>query len=122
MLTISKDAKPGQLRTRIRILKPMDKPSAGNYRNTDYTNIYPDDRILRCHWATAYGTDAVTASSLHIKDLATLTLRYDSRITAECIVERVDTGVQYEIISQPNDVSDAHRWLELKVKGRVKAR
>ncbi|MBR2047130.1 MAG: phage head closure protein [Oscillospiraceae bacterium] len=112
----------GDLRTRIRILRPEDHPTAGNHRNTEYIPLYDDDRIVRCRWVTAYGTEAVTASSLKIRDLATLTLRYDPRITADCVVERVDNGVQYEIISQPNDVGDAHRWLELKVRGRVKAR
>lgn len=112
----------GELRTRVRILKPRDKPTAGNYRNTEYIPLYEDNRIIRCKWVTNYGTEALTAQSLGIKDGATLTLRYDPRITAECVVERVDTGVQYEIISQPNNVGDENRWLELKVKGRVKAR
>lgn len=122
MPAISKDAKAGELRTRIRILKPVDKPTPGNYRNTDYVNIYDDDRSIRCKWVTAYGTEAVTAKSLGIKDLATLTLRYDRRITSTCIIQRVDNGLEYEIISQPNDVGDAHRWLEFKVKGRAKAK
>lgn len=122
MPTISKDAKPGELRTRIRILKPVDNPTPGNYRNPDYTNIYEDGRTIRCKWVTAYGTEALTAQSLRIKDLATLTLRYDRRITSTCIIERVDNGDRYEIISQPNDVGDDHRWLEIKVKGSVKAK
>lgn len=109
------------MRTRIRILKPVDEKNAANYRNPKYENIYPDDRILRCKWISAYGTEAVTAQSLGIKDQATLTLRYDPRIQADCIVQRVDTGRTYEIISQPNDVADAHRWMELRVRGRVKS-
>ena len=112
----------GELRTRIRILKPRDNPTSGNYRNTEYVPLYADDRAIRCKWVSAYGTEAITAQSLGIKDLATLSLRYDPRITAECVVERVDIAAQYEIISHPVDVDGAHRTLELKVKGRVKAR
>ena len=78
--------------------------------------------MIRCQWVSAYGTESVTAHSLGISDLATLTMRYDPRITADCIVERVDTGKRYEIITQPNDVLDEHRWLEFKVKGRVKSK
>lgn len=122
MLTISKDANPGQMRTRIRVLAPKDTKTAGNYRNTDYVNIYPDDRVIRCKWVAAFGNEAVTAQSLGIKEQATLTLRYDPRITPECIVERVDTGRRYDLASAPNDVGDAHHWMELRVKGRVKSR
>lgn len=125
MLIISNRARAGQLRTRIRILAPIsDKSGTGknaNYRNPKYYNIYPDDRFIRCKWVSAFGTEAVTAQSLGIKELATLTMRYDPRIRADCIIQRVDTEKFYEIISQPNDVGDAHRWTELKVKGRVKA-
>ena len=121
MLTISRDTNPGQMRTQIRILRPVDNKGPGNYRNPKYENIYPDDRVLRCKWVSAFGAEAVTAQSLGIRDQATLTLRYDPRIRPDCIVENVDTGIQYDMVSAPSDVAGAHRWMELKVKGRVKA-
>lgn len=121
MLTISRDTNPGQMRTRIRILRPRDEKSPENYRNPKYENIYPDNRILRCKWVSAFGTEAVMAQSLRIRDQAALTLRYDPRIKPDCIIENVDTGIRYDLVSAPNDVAGAHRWMELKVKGRVKA-
>lgn len=118
---MSKDARPGEMRTPIRVLAPTYKTGSANHKNPDYNNIYPDNRTIRCKWVSAFGSEAVTAQSLGIKDLATLTLRYDPRIQSNCIIQRVDTGRNYEIISAPNDVGDAHRWVELKVKGTVKA-
>ena len=121
MWTISRDTNPGQMRTRIRILRPVDSKSPGNYRKPKYENIYPDDRSLRCKWVSAFGTEAVTAQSLGVRDQATLTLRYDPRIRPDCIVENLDTGILYDLVSAPNDVAGAHRWMELRVKGRVKS-
>lgn len=115
------------MRTRIRILKPVDNPDSKRYRNTEYVNIYEDDRTIRCKWVSAFGTESVQAHSLGLKDPATLTLRYDPRITGTCIIERLPTGVEdaeknpavrFEIISEPNDVAGAHRWMEFKVSRR----
>ena len=123
MLTISKSATIGQMRTRIRILAPADNPDAEGYKNPGYANIYPDNRTIRCKWVSAFGAEAVQAQSLGVTDSATLTLRYDPRITADCIIVKGagKSAPQYEIASQPNDVGDAHRWLELRVKRRTKA-
>ena len=124
---MAKDATPGEMRTRIRILKPVDSPDAKRYRNPEYTNIYKDGRTIRCKWVSAFGSEAVQAHSLGLTELATLTLRYDPRITADCIVERLPLGaedpetnpaVRFRIISVPNDVGGAHRWLEFKVVRR----
>lgn len=124
---MARSAAPGEMRTRIRILKPTDNPDSKRYRNPEYSNIYSDGRTIRCKWVSAFGTESVQAYSLGLTDLATLTLRYDPRITAGCIVERLPAGVEdpeknppvrYEIITVPNDVGDAHRWLEFKVARR----
>lgn len=122
MLTISKSATPGQMRTRIRILTPADNPDAEGYKNPGYANIYPDDRTIRCKWVSVFGAEAVQAQSLGLTDPATLTLRYDPRITADCVIVKGEgeAARQYEIISQPNDVGDAHRWMEIRVKRRTK--
>ena len=118
---MSKTATPGEMRTRIRILAPSDHPDAEGYRNPTYANVYSDDRTVRCKWVSAFGTEAVQAQSLGLTDPATLTLRYDPRITAQCVVVRVDTGLTYDLTSTPNDVGGAHRWMELRVKRRAKA-
>lgn len=120
---MAKNATPSEMRTRIRILAPKDVPSGGGYRNPKYFNIYPDDRTIRCKWVSAFGTEAVQAQSLGLSDIATLTLRYDPRITSDCVVTvgSGDSKRTYELMSPPNDVGGAHRWLELRVKRRAKA-
>lgn len=116
---MAKSASPGEMRTRIIVKAPVCKPDTAGYRNQEYVNIYPDDRTIRCKWVSAYGTEAVQAQSLGLKDTATLTLRYDPRITGDCIIYRVGSDKPYEITSPPNDVMDRHRWLELRVTRRV---
>lgn len=120
---MAKNALAGELRTRIRILSPEDAPSGGGYRNPNYKNIYPDGRTIRCKWVSAFGAEAVQAQSLGLKETATLTLRYDPRITSDCIVTTGEgQSLQtYDLMSPPNDVGGAHKWLELRVKRRVKA-
>lgn len=124
---MAKSATPGEMRTRIRILKPVDYPDTKRFRNPEYINIYDDDRVIRCKWVSAFGTEAVQAYSLGLTDPATLTLRYDPRITGDCIIEKLPLGkedphvnpaLRYEIITVPNDVGDAHKWLEFKVSRR----
>lgn len=120
---MAKSTTPGKMRTIIRILAPKDDPSSGGYRNPEYSNIYPDDRTIRCEWVSAFGTEAVQAQSLGLTDTATLTLRYDPRITSDCVVV-VGSGKNkrtYDLMSPPNDVGGAHRWMELRVKRRAKA-
>lgn len=117
---MARDATPGEMRTRIRILKPKDNKDSRNYRNTDYVNIYDDNRTIRCKWISAFGLEAVQAYSMGLTDPATVTMRYDPRVTGDCIVEKLEGShaVRYRIISKPNDVGDAHRWLEFKVTRR----
>ena len=117
-------ATPGEMRTRIRILSPTYEKDAEGYKNPSYSNIYPDDRVIRCKWVAAFGTESMQAQSLGLSDTATLTLRYDPRITSDCVIILADDTKKsrpYELMSPPNDVGGAHRWLELKVKRRVKA-
>ena len=124
---MAKSATPGEMRTRIRILKPIDKPDSKRYRNPEYVNIYPDGRTIRCKWVSLFGAESVQAYSLGLNDPATVTLRYDPRITANCVIEKLPIGtenpfknppVRYRIITVPNDVGGAHRWLEFKVARR----
>lgn len=120
---MSSRASPGEMRTLIRILRPVDAGDAEGYPNPGYTNIYPDDRTLHCKWISAFGAEAVQAQSLGLSDPATLTLRYDPRITSDCIICRGsgESERRYEIISPPNDVGGAHRWMEIRVKRRTAA-
>lgn len=114
-------ATPGEMRTRIRILAPSDNKDAAGYRNPGYANIYdPKDREVFCKWVTGYGYEAVQAQSLGLNDTATITLRYNPRITADCII--IKDGKTYDIVGAVNDVKEEHRWMEIRVNGRFKAK
>lgn len=114
-------ATPGELRTRILVLTPTDHMDAEKYSNTTYENIHPDNRSIRCKWVTAYGMESVQAQSIGLTDVATLTLRYNPKITNDCIIKRVDNGKCYEIVGPANDVKDAHKWLEIRISRREAA-
>lgn len=119
---MAKSAAPGELRTRIKILAPTNHADNEGYKNPSYANIYPG-RVIRCKWTSAFGNEAVQAQSLGLTDTATLTMRYDPRITSDCVIVRVGDDPQkrvYELMSPPNDVGGEHRWLELRVKRRVR--
>lgn len=114
---MARRAIPGEMRTIIKILKPRDNLDGTRHRNIEYVNIYDDDRTIRCHWTGAFGTEAVTAYSLRQTAPATVTMRYDPRVSGDCVVDKIEGGraTRYKIVTDPNDVGDAHRWLEFKV-------
>ncbi len=117
---MARSAIPGEMKTRIRILKPKDNLDSHRFRNPEYAPIYDDNRTIHCKWVSAFGAEAVQAYSMGLTDPATVTMRYDPRVTGDCIIEKVvgTQTVPYRIISEPNDVGGAHRWMEFKVTRR----
>lgn len=116
---MAKQAQAGELRTRVYIRR-LEKEVNGNGVTIETEkSVFPDppgqpERVYHCKWVNAYGTEAITAMQLQVKEPATLTMRYSSRIQADCLIYRLGDPVSYEIVSV-NDVEDRHRWLEVKV-------
>lgn len=115
----------GELRTIVKVLRPVDNKDNQRYRNPEYVNIYEDGRTLRCRWVSAFGQESLQAQSLGLTDPATLTFRYNPRITGACIVEKLVPGgkpIRYDIKAEPNDIHGLHRWMEVKVSRRRAAK
>lgn len=116
---MAKSARAGELRTRIYIRR-LEKEVNGNGVTVETEkSIFPDppdqtERVYHCKWVNAYGTEAVTAMQLQIRESATLTMRYSPRIQADCWIYRLGDPEPYQIISV-NDVEERHTWLEVKV-------
>lgn len=116
---MAKQANAGELRTRIYIRR-LEKAADGEGVTAETAkSVFPDlpgqpERVWHCKWVNAYGTEAVTAMQLQIREPATLTMRYSDKIKADCLIYRLGDPEPYEIISI-NDVEERHTWLEVKV-------
>lgn len=116
---MAKSASAGELRTRIYIRRLEKEKDGEGVTAEAEKSVFPDppgqpERIYHCKWVNAYGTEAVTAMQLQIREPATLTMRYSPRIKADCLVYRLGDPEPYNIISI-NDVEERHTWLEVKV-------
>ena len=124
---MAKQARTGELRTRIyirRLAKAVDAEGvAGGVREESVFAPGPDgkERVWHCKWVNAYGTEAMTAMQLQVREPATLTMRYSPRVQPDQLIYRVGDPVPYEIVSV-NDVEDRRRWLEVKVHRKKAAR
>lgn len=116
---MAKQANAGELRTRIyirRLEKKADGEGVAEERAESVFDPGADgkERVWHCKWVNAYGTEAVTAMQLQIREPATLTMRYSDKIQADCLIYRLGDPEPYEIIGI-NDVEERHTWLEVRV-------
>lgn len=123
---MAKRANAGELRTRIYIRRLEKEADGEGVAAETEKSVFPHplggpERVYHCKWVNAYGTEAVTAMQLQIREAATLTLRYSPQIRADCLIYRLGDPDPYEIISV-NDVEERHTWLEVKVCRRQAAR
>lgn len=115
---MAKESAPGEMRTRIRIERRSGgRLPGGAVQKGAWEDIFPPCTLVRCKWVNAYGQEALTASTMRIAELATITLRYSPLITPDCRVLRLDEPVPqpYDIISV-NNILNEGRWLEIKIK------
>jgi len=124
---MAKEARAGELRTRIYVRKSVKKTDADGVASgqKEVSVFAPDgqgrERVWHCKWVNAYGTEALTAMQLQIQEPATLTMRYSPAIQPDHLIYRIGDPVPFEIVSV-NDVEERHRWLEVKVRRRKAAR
>lgn len=65
------------------------------------------------------GTEKVVNDVLAVEDTANIETWYRTDINSNCRIELAESGAQYEIIGQPEDINQRHQWLKFKVR-RVK--
>lgn len=126
---MAKQARAGELRTRIYIRKTVKSAETvdedGVAHETEQSVFKPDtlgkERMWHCKWVNAYGSEVFTAMQMQVQEPATLTMRYSPLIQPDQLVYKVGDPLPYEIISI-NDVEERHCWLEVKVQRRRAAR
>lgn len=123
---MAKQARAGELRTRIYIRRTVKSTDAdGVAQQTEESIFLPDshgrERVWHCKWVNAYGAEVFSAMQLHVQEPATLTMRYSPLIGPDQLVYRLGDPVPFEIVSV-NDVEDRHLWLEVKVRRKEAAR
>lgn len=80
---------------------------------------WPEEGVpVMCEWRTYGGTEAERNGALVVEDTATVRLWYDPRIASGCRL-RLESGAEYEVLGEPEDVAMRHQHMRLKVR-RVK--
>ena len=75
-----------------------------------------------CKWVNAHGYEVFQTMQLQIREPATITTRYSSKLLdPKLIVFKDDDPMPYEIISIDN-VEERSVWLEIKVQRKSGAR
>lgn len=120
---MSKSANPGELRTRVRFMRPDDTRTINDngYPVETEDNIFGDGVYVPVKWVNAHGSEAFTAMQLELREPATITCRYSPLIKRTCLVYLADDPEPFEIISIDN-VEQRNVWLEIKVQRKVPAR
>jgi len=120
---VSRYANAGELRTKIRVFRPVDEPDPDGYTGgiSRLENVFDENGFRYCKWVNAHGTEVYEARQAGVTEPATLTLRYTPKITTTCLIYREQDPEPYEVISL-NDVENRHVWLEVRVQRKAAAK
>ncbi len=118
---MSKSANAGELRTPVFFMRTDSAEDDEAYSVQQEVNVYGPGKSVRVKWVNAHGSDSFIALQMKLREPATITCRYSSKITPDLFVYRGSDPKPYEIISIDN-VEERNQWLEIKVQRKVKAR
>ncbi len=106
----------GEMRTKITV-KSVTKGINANGRETESENAVITS--TRCKWDNAHGTEVFESLRLDLQEYGTITMPYSSLVTPTCRIYREAETAPFDIVSIDN-VNNERRFLEIKVKRRVK--
>lgn len=108
-------AKGYQKKTPFSLLIPKTEKHNGIVRKA-----YEPDNITRlCNFSTYGGDEREVNGVIAIEDTATVVTWYDPQIQSGCAIRLLESGKDYEIISEPEDIELRHQEMSFKVK-RIK--
>lgn len=110
-------ANAGEMRTKITIKNPVYTIKDG-FSREEFMNAF--SRPVWCKWVNAHGAEIYQAAELHLREPATITMRYSPRVTVKSRIWRGSDTEPYEVISI-NNVNDRCEFLEIKVQRVVTA-
>ena len=111
-----KPKEAAQMVTPFYLKTPTYKDYYGAKGKVSYT---PSQDIRVCNFKTYGGTETIVDGVMEIIDTATVTTWYDPAITAGCRIMLAQSGAEYDIIGEPEDIEQRHMIMRFKVR-RVK--
>ena len=104
--------------TPIRVYKyGVKTKDADGFRSNEPADLF--NEVVLCEWINAHGSEVYQASAVNAQNPGKLRMWYRPGIDASCLIVRQDDNAEFEIISI-DDVSNAHRILEIAVKRYVR--
>ena len=97
------------------LLPTITKSGGVRKKNVDEKNGI----LIYGTFKTYGGTDQTVDGVYSVVDTAEIVTWYRPDITSDCIIALADTGEQYEILGQPENINRRNQFLKLKVQ-RVK--
>jgi hypothetical protein len=109
------DYKPSPFTTPMKLLTPTYETVKGVKKK-----IYQaDGDLIWCSFKTYGGTERTENDVYAIEDTAKVETYFRPDITANCRVMLAESGATYDIINEPEDVNQRHKYHVFKVR-RVK--
>ncbi|MGI6239981.1 MAG: head-tail adaptor protein [Christensenellales bacterium] len=118
---MAKFVRIGEMRTRITIKRVIKGLDADGHATHAYEDVFPG-RVW-CKWVWQHGTEVFESMRLNLGQVATITMPYTPKITPQCRIWRESETTDadaWEVVSIDN-VEEANRYLEIKVRRDVKA-
>ena len=118
---MAKSASIGEMRTKITVKLPTKGVDADGFATETDAAVFTGK--VWCKWVYQHGAEVLENMRLGLGQVATITMPYTSLITQRCKIWRESETADadaWEIVSIDN-VEEARRFLEIKVRRGVKA-
>lgn len=112
----------GEMRTKITVKLPVKGKDADGFATETYGTALFSGKVW-CKWVWQHGSEVFENMRLGLGQVATITMPYTDKITPRCRIWReneTSDADAWEIVSI-NNVEEARRFLEIKVRRGVKA-
>lgn len=107
----------GEMRTKI-IIKAPQYSINGGFSEESFADVFPGP--VWCRWVNAHGAEVYQAEELHLRQPATVTMRYSPLVTVKCRIWHERDPEPYEVISIDN-AGDRGEFMEIKLQRVVTA-
>lgn len=118
---MAKSASIGEMRTKITVKQPTKGADGDGFATETFADVFGGK--VWCKWVWQHGNEVFENMRLALGQVATITMPYTSLVTPRCKVWRegeTAAADAWEIISI-NNVEEARKFLEIKVRRGVKA-
>jgi SPP1 family predicted phage head-tail adaptor len=110
---------PGELQTKITLLKPAASKDAGGAQKVTYSDFTSNPNVY-AKVTFAHGQESVSTEAMKSVQRVTVMIRYRSDVNAACAVRL--NGAAWQIIGTPDNIQNRNEYMEFAaelVKGTV---